>query len=370
MRVVMFYHSLVSDWNHGNAHFLRGIATALLDRGDQVRILEPQDGWSRAHLLADQGPAAIEAFHRAYPRLQSETYQLETLDLDAVLEPADLVIVHEWNVHELVARIGEHHAAHPCYALLFHDTHHRSVTDAAAMAAYDLRHFDGVLAFGDCIRDRYLEHRWIANAWTWHEAADTRLFRPQPSSGEPDGDIVWIGNWGDDERSAELEEFLIGPVRALGVRATVYGVRYPDDVRRRLADDGIAYGGWLPNYRTPDVFARHTVTVHIPRRPYLEQLPGVPTIRPFEALACGIPLVAARWDRTADLFTPGEDYLVARDGAEMTAHLDRLLADQARRLALAAHGRETILARHTCEHRVGELYDICDQLTARLMERP
>jgi Uncharacterized protein conserved in bacteria len=155
----------------------------------------------------------------------------------------------------------------------------------------------------------------------------------------------------------------------LGLKATVYGVRYPRAVRETLAREGIEYGGWLPNFEAPAVFARHAVTVHIPRRPYLEQLPGVPTIRPFEALACGIPLVAARWDRTAGLFAPGIDYLVARDGAEMTAHLSRLLADDARRLELRAHGLATIAARHTCEHRVDELESICHQLTTRLAER-
>jgi hypothetical protein len=45
MRVVLFYHSLVSDWNHGNAHFLRGVASELIARGHEVAIYEPADGW-------------------------------------------------------------------------------------------------------------------------------------------------------------------------------------------------------------------------------------------------------------------------------------------------------------------------------------
>ncbi|MBA2602322.1 MAG: glycosyltransferase, partial [Acidobacteria bacterium] len=52
MRIVLFCHSLVSDWNHGNAHFLRGIVAELLDRGHEVRVYEPEDGWSREQLLA------------------------------------------------------------------------------------------------------------------------------------------------------------------------------------------------------------------------------------------------------------------------------------------------------------------------------
>ena len=102
-----------------------------------------------------------------------------------------------------------------------------------AMAADDLRHYDGVLAFGAVLRELYLERGWAARAWTWHEAADTRVFRLIPHAGR-EGDVVWIGNWGDDERSAELEEFLLEPVKALGLRARVYGVRYPEEARRAL----------------------------------------------------------------------------------------------------------------------------------------
>jgi spore maturation protein CgeB len=368
MRVLMFYHSLVSDWNHGNAHFLRGVVTELLDRGHAVRVFEPSNGWSRTNLLRDHGQAAIDGFHRAYPGLSSEIYDPAALDLNAVLRDADLAIVHEWNEHDLVARIGEARARFPSCKLLFHDTHHRSVTDPASMSAYDLRGYDGVLAFGDDIRDLYLDRGWAAAAWTWHEAADTRVFYPRTADDGPRGDVVWIGNWGDEERTAELEEFLVGPIRRLRLKATLYGVRYPASARNTLVRDGIAYGGWLPNYEAPAVFARHKVTVHVPRRPYVESLHGVPTIRPFEALACGIPLISARWDQAAGLFVPGADFLVARDGAQMTAHLGSLMGDDGRRRRLAAHGLATVRARHTCAQRVDELLAICARIPLPQLE--
>jgi spore maturation protein CgeB len=144
-------------------------------------------------------------------------------------------------------------------------------------------------------------------------------------------------------------------VRALGLRARIYGVRYPMTARRALAAAGVEYGGYLPNFAVPRVFARYRVTVHVPRRPYARALPGIPTIRPFEALACGIPLVSAPWDDAEGLFTPGADYLVASDGAEMKRQLARVLGDPLVSADLAAHGLATIRARHTCAHRVDEL---------------
>lgn len=367
MKVVLFTHSLLSDWNHGNAHFLRGVATELLARGHRLAVYEPEDSWSLANLCAEHGDAPIQRFRDAYPQLRSRRYRLDDLDLDRATDGADLVLVHEWNDHQLVRRLGAQRARGARFRLLFHDTHHRSVTDPAAMRAYDLAHYDGVLAFGDVVRDLYLARGWTQRAWTWHEAADTNVFRPIAAESEPrEGDLVWIGNWGDEERTAELHEFLFGPIRALGLRAKVHGVRYPAEAVADLAAAEIPYAGWLANYEVPRVFARFRATVHVPRRPYASALPGIPTIRPFEAMACAIPLVCAPWDDVEGLFRPGTDYLVARDGRQMAAHLRALLHDPAMARELTANGLRTIQARHTCAHRVDELLAIARVLGLRV----
>jgi spore maturation protein CgeB len=360
LRFVIFTHSLVSDWNHGNAHFLRGIATELISRKHDVAIFEPEDSWSRLNLLEDQGVAAIEGFEEAYPDLRSTCYNAESLNLPTVLKDADVVIVHEWSSPHLVARIGRYRAERGQFQLLFHDTHHRSLTAPQEMASFDLRFFDGVLAYGKVIRDTYLQNGWARQAWTWHEAADTRVFHPLPSVAKG-GDVVWIGNWGDGERADTLREFIIEPVRKLGLKACIYGVRYPSETIKELAAARIEYKGWLPNYMVPQVFAGYRVTVHVPRGPYVKALPGIPTIRPFEALACGIPLVSAPWNDAEGLFRPNIDYLSAQDGSMMTAHLQTILNDPEVGRDLAAHGRETILGRHTCAHRVDELFSFLEQ---------
>src|SRR3954469_15213885 len=105
MRILFFVHSLVSDWNHGNAHFLRGVVRELQILGHDVRVLEPEGGWSASSLRSDHGELPVTRFHQAYPTLRSSTYRLAELDVDAVLEGADVVIVHEWNEPELVRRI-------------------------------------------------------------------------------------------------------------------------------------------------------------------------------------------------------------------------------------------------------------------------
>jgi len=355
MRFLFYTHSLISDWNHGNAHFLRGVMRNLIQRGHEAVALEPRQSWSRDHLVQEQGDAAANQFQTQFPTLRSVFYDAD-FEHEAAAAEADVVIVHEWTDPALVQRLGRARRDGG-FTLLFHDTHHRAVSADTEIAAFDLSDYDGVLVFGEALRERYLTAGWGKYVHTWHEAADDMLFKPLPNV-EQRGDLVWVGNWGDDERSAEIRQFLIEPVARLGITATVHGVRYPEEAKAALSEAGIAYKGWVSNADVPLVFARRRLTVHIPRRPYVESLPGIPTIRVFEALACGIPLISAPWEDREGLFRPGEDFLFARDGDEMTSLMRDLLLDHERRESLATSGLETIRARHTCRHRVDELLGI------------
>ncbi|WP_439596809.1 CgeB family protein [Falsiroseomonas sp.] len=365
MRFVFYTHSLVSDWNHGNAHFLRGVMRDLLARGHDAVALEPAYGWSRQNLLQQAGPQAVPDFARAFPQLRHQTYE-DDFDHAAATAEADVVIVHEWTDPALVAALGRLRRQGARFRLLFHDTHHRAVSDRKSIAAMMLQDYDGVLAFGETLRQRYLDSGWGARVFTWHEAADDALFRPLAA--QKTGELVWIGNWGDAERTEELHRFLIEPAAALGLSGIVHGVRYPEAALEALREAGLDYRGWIPNAGVPAVFAAHRVTLHIPRRPYVAALPGIPTIRVFEALACGIPLICAPWEDVEGLFRPGTDYLLARDGAEMQQRLREVLNDPACAASLAAAGLETIRAGHTCRHRVTELLEILRRLDAPLEE--
>jgi hypothetical protein len=125
---------------------------------------------------------------------------------------------------------------------------------------------------------------------------------------------------------------------------------------------GGRYHGWVANAQAPAIFARHLVTIHVPRRFYTQTLPGIPTIRPFEALACGIPLLSAPWQDSEHLFRVGEDFLMVQNEAEMTDALRRIASDPELRRSLVANGLETIRARHTCAHRAEELLTIVNGL--------
>jgi spore maturation protein CgeB len=361
MKIVMFYHSLVSDWNHGNAHFLRGVVRELQSRNHQVVVYEPENGWSLQSLISEQGRDGLDAFHSAYPDLVSSFYLPHSLDLSRSLDGADLVIVHEWTDPALLRRIGRHRDRFGHYQLLFHDTHHRLLSAPESMPLDDLAPYDGVLTFGSALREAYLAHGWNRNVWVWREAADTSVFHPPASqTRDREGDVVWIGNW-DEEKTAKMSDLFLAPVRSLGVRALCYGLGYSETALRQLQAAGIDYRGWLPNFWVPQVYARFRVTIHLAEQPHRDQPMGVSMMRPFEAMACGIPLISTARDEEG-LFRAGSDYLVAADRQEMMQQLGRVLADDELADSLSRHGRQAILARHTVKHRVDQLLAIYHQL--------
>ena len=360
MRIVYFTHSLASCWNHGNAHFLRGVIRALIARGHQVEVYEPEGAWSLTQLLAEYGEKGLTPYQSAYPDLASTRYG-RNFDVAEACDGADAVIVHEWNEPKLVAAIGMLRRQGATFTLLFHDTHHRAVSDPKAITAFDLSNYDGVLAFGETLAEVYRGWGWGGRVFVWHEAADTTVFHPPQQPTQREG-LVWIGNWGDGERTEEIETFLLAPAAATGLALDIHGVRYPPEALKMLARYGARYRGWIANAAAPAVFASHLATVHVPRRFYAQQLPGIPTIRVFEALACGIPLISAPWQDSEKLFRPGTDYLIAKDGAQMRRRLREIRDDADLRESLARNGLETILSRHTCDHRADELLAVLSRL--------
>ena len=366
LNIHYFAHSWVSDWNHGNAHFLRGLARSLMRMGHRVKCYEQLGSWSLSNLVKNEGERAItsiDEFRRVYPDLNIHFYNNDATFSEFAthhLRHADVVILHEWNEPEIANEILALKARYG-FRALFHDTHHRAYTNAREILRFRLDLFDGVLAFGDAIRRIYHDGFGMQHAWTFHEAADVEAFKPL--DGAKVNDLVWIGNWGDEERTRELEEFLVRPASRLsGKKVVVHGVRYPEDGIKKLEQAGIEYRGYLPNLEAAYVYSHSKLALHVPRRQYTNGLSGVPTIRVFEALACGVPLVCAPWTDTEHLFRPGQDYVCANDGDAMKAEIEHLLNDEDARGRLAESGLETIHSRHTCRHRAEQLVEICEEL--------
>jgi spore maturation protein CgeB len=364
LRIVFFAHSFRSDWNNGNAHFLRGLARELGRLGHAVTCYEHSENWSHAHLIeveGGRGAGSVEAFTVGYPDLRVELMHDRDGELRSLLRDADIALVHEWHAPEFMAKLLDARQGLGC-KLLFHDTHHRASSSPEQIRRLQVDCFDGVIAFGEALRAIYRERFGLERVWTLHEAADTTVFFPQPKAKV--NDVVWIGNWGDDERSMELCEYLVEPARRLkSYRFLVHGVRYPREGLAALRSASIAFHGYLPNLAAAAVYGESRLTLHVPRQHYAGAMVGIPTIRVFEALASGIPLISAPWEDSEALFRPG-DFRMVHSGLEMGAAIEELLSDDAAAAQQAGAGRETILARHTCRNRAEEFTGICEEVLA------
>src|SRR4051812_22063666 len=100
LRLRFFAHSWHSDWNHGNAHFLRGLADELRKLGHEVRCYEPENAWSLVNLLQEpSGKQSVADFRNAFSDLDVRGYLPENFEdlAQAELQDADVVVLHEWN---------------------------------------------------------------------------------------------------------------------------------------------------------------------------------------------------------------------------------------------------------------------------------
>lgn len=365
LRIALFCHSIVSDWNHGNAHFLRGLVRSLKKMGHEVFTLEEESNWSLSNLVQQQGSNPVAEFRSRFPFIDQRSYVLDGRAhlydwLDETLDGVDACLVHEWNPPDLIKAIGEVSARNGVVSL-FHDTHHRALTEPQRFDSMGLESYSAVLAYGPTIASIYRSRLSGPRVLVFHEGADADLFRPLDRPKR--SDVVFVGNWGDDDRDGATWRYLIEPSRrAPDLRFSLYGVRYPAEVLAAMRECGICWNGWLPNYLAPEVYGSSKMTLHIPRKEYVEALRGTPTIRVFEALACGIPMISAGWADDSGLFEDGTDYLAVFSPSQMLEAVRWLAEDAEARERLSCHGRETVLERHTCDHRAAELVETIGNL--------
>jgi spore maturation protein CgeB len=342
MRVVFFCHSIISDWNHRDAAFLRGVVAELRARRHQVDIFEPAGGWSMVHMVRDHGVDPIKRLAAFHPDLDSTPFDLDRLDLDEVLDDAELVVVHEWNDRELIDRIGLHRCRGGRYQLMFFDS---------GNGALDLQGYDAILADRPELVYLYQRSGWSRAAFLWPYAADTRVFQPFADATR-EHDVLWYGR-------AEVDPCLLEPISALRLKAHAFGPRYTGSEIAVLAEARIKYCGWIPAFDLPRQLSRHKLTMHLPRRPSEPFARETATIELVDAMATGTPVIAAPW-ASRELAT-----LVARDREDMKKKTRMLIEDRDLWLHISLKGLETVRAEHTCAHRADRLLAISARLSGQ-----
>ena len=341
MKAVFLGLAITSSWGNGHATNYRALLKALRRRGHDVLFLERDMPWY----------AAARDFDASFVRLYGSLDELRERHAEDVRD-ADLVLVGSYLPEGVEAARWATRTARGRTAFYDIDT---PVT-LAKLAAGDREYlapelvpeFDLYLSFTGGPTLRRLERRWGARrAVAFHCFVDPELHRPHEV--ERRWRAGYLGTYSPDRQPA-LERLLLAPARRLPAqRFAVAGPQYPD---------GIAWPGnveridHLPPAEHPRFYCAQALTVNVTRADMV-RAGWSPSVRLFEAGACGVPVLSDRWPGLERLFAVGRELLVADDAREAERILRETPDGELR--AIGERLRARVLAEHTSERRAEQL---------------
>ena len=171
-------------------------------------------------------------------------------------------------------------------------------------------------------------------------------------------DLGYLGTYSDDRQRA-LSELMLEPARTLTERRfVVAGAQYPDAI---AWPDNVTRIVHLPPRDHREFYNAQRYTLNITRSDMI-RAGWSPSVRLFEAAACGTPIVSDYWEGIEAFFEPGRDILIARSAEDTAAYLHDLTDEE--RASLGVRARTRVLAQHTSAHRAQELEAYAEQAGA------
>ncbi len=344
MQIVVIGLSITSSWGNGHATNYRALSAALARRGHEVTFLERDVPWYAQHRDLPEPPGATT-------HLYASLEELRVRHATAVAE-ADLVLVGSYVPDGI--EVGRWAVEQARGVTAFYDID--TPVTMAALERGDCTYLDGALVGGFDVYLSFtggpalelLEQRWGAQAarafWCM---VDEVAYRPVDVARR--GQLGYLGTYGPDRKPA-LDRLLIEVARRRPDEAFVVGgPQYPDvaswpsNVEHR---DHVAPGDHAAFYSAQ----RFTVNV---TRADMVRAGWSPSVRLFEAAACGVPIISDPWEGLDHFFVPDEEIFVVRTTDDVLAILEEVGDD--RRDAMAAAARARVLREHTAEHRAQEL---------------
>jgi spore maturation protein CgeB len=350
-RYVFLGLSITSSWGNGHATTYRALLKALAARGHDVLFLERDLPFYAENRDLPRPPFGRTALYDSLDELRARHAE--------AVRDADLVVLGSYVPDGVAVASWIFETAHGKTAFYDIDTPVTLAALARGGAAYlapeAVLHFDLYLSFTGGPTLSVLESRWGAKrARALYCSVDPASYFPEPRAAR--WDLGYLGTYSADRQPA-LERLLLEPARrAPGRRFIVAGPQYPRDV------------AWPSNVeRTQHLSpADHRAFYNAQRftlnvtRADMAAAGWSPSVRLFEAAACGTPIVSDPWPGLASIFRPGEEIVVA----ERTADVERALGDlgeEARR-AIGRRARERVLAEHTAAHRAEALERLLEEL--------
>jgi spore maturation protein CgeB len=353
MRFVFLGLSITSSWGNGHATNYRGLLRALERRGHEVLFLERDVPWyAAARDLADP-PFGRTELYGSLDELRNR-FTTDVADADAVVVGSyvpDGTAVVEWALDNARGAVCFYDIDTPVtLAKLDRGDHEYLAPDL-------IPRFDLYLSFtGGRTLDRLECEFGARRARAFYCIADPELYFPE--STERRWLLGYLGTYGAD-RQPTLERLLVDAARALpGEQFVVAGPQYPPDLTWPSNVERIEH---LPPADHRGFYGAQAFTLNVTRADMVAA-GWSPSVRLFEAAACGVPVISDRWDGLDALFVPGREILVAETTDDVLWILRETREDERRAIGEAA--RERVLREHTAERRAEELEALVAELTA------
>lgn len=344
MRIVFLGLSITSSWGNGHATNFRGLVQALDARGHDVLFLERDVPWYAEHRDLPAPPYGTTALYGSVEELR-DRHTRDVADAEVVVVGSyvpDGIEVGRW-VQSTARGLPVFYDIDTPVTLSALERGDCAYLSSELVTGYAL-----YLSFTGGPTLRRLESQFGSpRARAFYCLVDPAAY--PPGVREPVWDLGYLGTYSADRQPA-LEALLLEPARRAPSRAfVVAGPQYPDAV---AWPDNVERIDHLPPAGHAAFYRSQRLTLNITRVDMV-RAGWSPSVRLFEAAACGIPVVSDVWEGLDAFFRPGTEILLARSTDEVLAHLsDR---DDEALAAIGAAARARVLAEHTAEHRAEEL---------------
>ena len=344
MKIVIFGLSITSSWGNGHATNYRALVREMARRGHDVLFCERDVPWYAAQRDLPAPPWGETSLYTSLENLARRHGE--------AIRDADLTIIGSY-VPEGSA-VARWILARAQGATAFYDID--TPITLAKLAASDLEYltadliprFDLYLSFTagptlERLRDEFGARRPLA----FYCLADP--FVHHPVEVPLRWDLGYLGTYSAD-RQAAVESLLLDTARRLPARAfAVAGPGYPEPDRWPGNVNHIEH---LPPNAHPAFYCAQRFTLNVTRA-QMRRSGWSPSVRLFEAAACGVPVISDRWAGLDELLIPGEEILIADDAAEVRCLLAEV--DETTRRAIGERARRRVLEEHTPARRVEQL---------------
>ena len=336
--------SITSSWGNGHATTYRALVRALADRGHRVLFLERDVPWYASRRDLPSPPWCETRLYNSVDELRDR--------YSGAVRDADAVVVGSY-VPEGVA-VGAWATAAAAGVCAFYDID-TPITlaklrcgDEEYLSPELIPQYDLYLSFTGGPTLRRLEDDWGARrARALYCSFDPEHYFPQEVSGRYE--LGYLGTWSAD-RQPTLDRLLLEPARRLPQRSfVVAGPQYPSDICWPKNVERLDH---VPPAQHRRFYCEQRFTLNVTRADMIAA-GYAPSVRLFEAAACGVPVVSDWWEGLDALFEPSREILIAETSDDCLRHLNDVA--EAERREIGAHARRRVLAEHTADRRAGEL---------------